>query len=569
MSEAPVQRNTRQTRTAQPKSELAAPTSAPQKRKLPASEDTENGKSKKPRLSPVPEHTPVKSSATTISEPAKQFGVYQHYDLSDPASSDIELVGTAPAFSTAYSKLCDHASGEIGSHPTWGATYTRTLQNVYEILDPDNAVRTRYSIDTVMPYEDGWKREREWLAQDYLDRPDEHWGVFVDINHSPSSPTMKEENFFLGGFTCLGEAKNAMRVSCSVYLEQYPNVRMMDRSLELVDEKGGVRRRYRIVKGRYVQGRFVREGDWVEKEMGGLARGEEVDWEVRKSDVKRLPTPTPTSTPAPEEPLPIAATPTPEEPTVVPEEPVPALATPSLKESELAIPKEPTPAREEPAPTPEEPSSAPEKATPAPEESTPALEEPTLATPVPATPALATPAPEEPTSATEEPTPATATAPATPASDELTTTLTPTPTPAPEGPIPAVATSAPLKPILEEPAPTTSAPTSKIEEDSEPELSPEPETKNWCTCHTPDDGTFMICCDNKSCPIQWYHGRCIGLTRSPRGKWLCATCKPEKKTTKAKTTAVKRETKAKEGRVEKTTATAKKSPKGGRKKKNA
>jgi hypothetical protein len=484
MSEVPVLRNTRQKRTAHLDSELAPPISAPEKRKFGTSENTENGNTKKRRLSLMSEHTPAQSSVTTITEPAKQYGVYQHYDLSNPSTSDVELIATAPNFSTAYTRLCEHASGEIGSHPTWGATYTRTLQNVYEILDPDNAVRMRYSIDTVIPFEDGWKREREWLAQDYLDRAPPHLGMYVDINHSPEFSSAKEQNFFLGGFTSLGEAKHAMKISCAAYLEQYPSMRIMERCIELVDEKGGVRLRYRIVNGRYVQGRFLREEDWVEKEMGGLARGEEVEWEVKKSDIKRLPTPTPTPTPAPEEP-----TPAPEEPT-----------------------------------------------------HPPALGDPT--------PALATPAPEEP---------------------EYVTPVPEEPTPAPK----------------EEPT-------------NDPEPEPELETEDWCTCHTPDDGTLMICCDHESCPIQWYHGRCIGLTRSPRGKWLCATCKSAKKTTRAKTPAVKkrettstRETRAKnrsetpavretratarsqtpavrEGRVEKkTTTVAKKGPKGGRKKKNA
>jgi hypothetical protein len=479
MSEVPVLRNTRQKRIAQLDSALAPPTSAPQKRKFGTSENTENGNTKKRRLSPVSEHTPAQSSAAAILEPIKQYGVYQHYDLSDPSTSDIELIATAPNFSTAYTRLCEHASGEIGSHPTWGATYTRTLQNVYEILDPDNAVRMRYSIDTVIPFEDGWKREREWLAEDYLDRAPRHWGMYVDINHSPEFSSAKEQNFFLGGFTSVGEAKHAMKISCAAYLEQYPSMRIMERCVELVDEKGSVRLRYRIVNGRYVQGRFVREEEWVEKEMGGLARGEEVEWEMKKSDIKRLPTPTPTPTSMREEPTAVVATPAPEE-----------------------LPPAPTPKKLAPV----------------------------------------TPVPEEPTSAPKE-----------------------------------------------EP---------KVEEEPEPE--PELETENWCICHTPDDGTLMICCDNESCPIQWYHGRCIGLTRSPRGKWLCATCKPAKKTTRAKTPAVKkrettttRETRAKgrsetpavretrttarsqtpavrEGRVEKKTTTgAKKGPKGGRKKKNA
>jgi hypothetical protein len=439
----PLQQMTPQTSAAQPKSKNPAPTRAPQKRKLPTSEKTENVKSKKPRLSTMAKPDTAKPADASVPDSPKQYGVYRHYDLSDPTSSDADLVATAPDFTTAYTKLCEHASGEIGSHPTWGATYTRTSQNVYEILDPDNAVRMRYSIDTVIPYEGDWKRERDWLAQDYLDRPPQHWGMYIDLNISPSSKSAstknETQNFLLGGYTCLGEACHAMNTSARAYLDQHASARIMARCIELVDEKGGVRQRYRIAKGRYIQGRFVSEEEWLEEEMQGMERGEEVEWEVKKSDIKRLPTPVMTPTPV---------TPTPAEPALVP-------------------------------------------------------------------------APEE------------------------------------------------------------------VEED------PEPEPEQWCTCRTHDNGSLMIRCDNEECAIQWYHGRCIGVTKVPRGKWLCAACKPAKvptaRETRAKArseTPAVRETRAKarsdtpavretrgksrselpavkEGRVEK--KTAQKGPKGGKK----
>jgi hypothetical protein len=48
----------------------------------------------------------------------------------------------------------------------------------------------------------------------------------------------------------------------------------------------------------------------------------------------------------------------------------------------------------------------------------------------------------------------------------------------------------------------------------------------WCTCHAPDDGSLMICCENDECPVQWYHGACVGLKKEPVGAWWCGTCVP-------------------------------------------
>ncbi|KAF1836018.1 hypothetical protein BDW02DRAFT_259637 [Decorospora gaudefroyi] len=38
----------------------------------------------------------------------------------------------------------------------------------------------------------------------------------------------------------------------------------------------------------------------------------------------------------------------------------------------------------------------------------------------------------------------------------------------------------------------------------------------YCTCGLPDDGSFMIGCDNiERCPIEWFHGRCVGVEEPP------------------------------------------------------
>ena len=55
------------------------------------------------------------------------------------------------------------------------------------------------------------------------------------------------------------------------------------------------------------------------------------------------------------------------------------------------------------------------------------------------------------------------------------------------------------------------------------------DTTSHCTCRGLDDGSLMIGCDNDACPIGWYHGRCIGISKPiPKNKeWYCAMCTKE------------------------------------------
>lgn len=48
---------------------------------------------------------------------------------------------------------------------------------------------------------------------------------------------------------------------------------------------------------------------------------------------------------------------------------------------------------------------------------------------------------------------------------------------------------------------------------------------NYCTCRKPDDGSFMICCDQCQ---EWYHGHCIGITETKQPVWYCASCERQK-----------------------------------------
>ena len=49
-----------------------------------------------------------------------------------------------------------------------------------------------------------------------------------------------------------------------------------------------------------------------------------------------------------------------------------------------------------------------------------------------------------------------------------------------------------------------------------------------CTCKRPPTGDAgrTIACENKKCPVEWYHYGCVGLTSEPSRRWLCPTCQP-------------------------------------------
>lgn len=45
----------------------------------------------------------------------------------------------------------------------------------------------------------------------------------------------------------------------------------------------------------------------------------------------------------------------------------------------------------------------------------------------------------------------------------------------------------------------------------------------YCICNDVAYGK-MIACDDKNCPIEWYHLSCSGLSRPPKGQWFCKSC---------------------------------------------
>lgn len=51
----------------------------------------------------------------------------------------------------------------------------------------------------------------------------------------------------------------------------------------------------------------------------------------------------------------------------------------------------------------------------------------------------------------------------------------------------------------------------------------DPNEPTYCTCNNVSHGE-MIACDNKECPIEWFHFSCVNLKSKPKGKWYCPEC---------------------------------------------
>lgn len=46
----------------------------------------------------------------------------------------------------------------------------------------------------------------------------------------------------------------------------------------------------------------------------------------------------------------------------------------------------------------------------------------------------------------------------------------------------------------------------------------------WCYCNQPSYG-FMIECECVTCSIKWFHGDCLRIKTTPKGKWYCPSCR--------------------------------------------
>ena len=56
----------------------------------------------------------------------------------------------------------------------------------------------------------------------------------------------------------------------------------------------------------------------------------------------------------------------------------------------------------------------------------------------------------------------------------------------------------------------------------------------YCYSHGPESGS-MLACDNKDCPIEWFHFKCLKMKESmiPKEKWYSPNCRKKKKTRKS------------------------------------
>lgn len=64
----------------------------------------------------------------------------------------------------------------------------------------------------------------------------------------------------------------------------------------------------------------------------------------------------------------------------------------------------------------------------------------------------------------------------------------------------------------------------RSEEDAEEEEEAGEDTEVYCTCRSVSHGD-MVACDNDDCPYEWFHWKCVGLTREPPGTWYCEECR--------------------------------------------
>lgn len=72
------------------------------------------------------------------------------------------------------------------------------------------------------------------------------------------------------------------------------------------------------------------------------------------------------------------------------------------------------------------------------------------------------------------------------------------------------------------------------------EMPLDPNEPKYCICNGVSSGD-MIACDNKECPIEWFHYSCLGITKAPEGQWFCLHCRPpNKKNNKRKNPRSKR-----------------------------
>jgi hypothetical protein len=232
-------------------------------------DDHEAGDSIVPKID-----SPISSSHLSVARASKQVGIYmQTIVASDQAhtAEPLHLVSVATDFNTAHADMLAHAGEQIGKNLQWGAARHIPRSGTWDIVDGKDVVHLRYRLEAVRSTDRDktgnpvdWVRETEWLQNHYADRPPVHHGLYLDMNCN-SDKEAKE--VFLGGYSCVGEANSAMKTTARAYLREHSGVRLFERSLELVGGDGQVRQRYVIKDGRWEDGGFVKEEEWIKKEV--------------------------------------------------------------------------------------------------------------------------------------------------------------------------------------------------------------------------------------------------------------------------------------------------------------
>lgn len=69
------------------------------------------------------------------------------------------------------------------------------------------------------------------------------------------------------------------------------------------------------------------------------------------------------------------------------------------------------------------------------------------------------------------------------------------------------------------PLPSPNEPSTSERSDS----SYDPNEPRYCICNEVAFGD-MVACDSKTCPYEWFHYQCVGITDPPKGKWYCPQC---------------------------------------------
>ncbi|KAF2036280.1 hypothetical protein EK21DRAFT_36927, partial [Setomelanomma holmii] len=200
-----------------------------------------------------------------------QYAVFQRHEHGGPTGEVLKLVRVEPDFNTAYDILRQHAATTVEEHPGWGATFAEVANNMFEIHDHNNDVRVRYEIalalnsGTTEVGELIWQRADEDTSPSSADGSDELYLMDIDIDcQGQGQDTVK--HFMTGAYRSLAEASTAMKAAAAAYLDKHEGVKLLERQIELIDERKVVRQRYTVGPGRYVNKQLISETEWLKRQ---------------------------------------------------------------------------------------------------------------------------------------------------------------------------------------------------------------------------------------------------------------------------------------------------------------